>query len=103
MKVMITKWRRDVTRTRLGFVDLRLPDIGLSIRGAMVHRFDTPGGHSAFWVAMPGRDIFHDGHRQTYVPVFFTRHIHEQLADEVLRQLKAEEPDLFAARKKVPA
>ena len=98
LPVEITRVRCEAKRTRIAIVDLLLPQIGLSIRHATVHRYNNRApAKPTYWISMPSASFEDEkGQRQTFTGVFFTRHLHEQLRDEVFRQLKETHPALFS-------
>ncbi len=98
LAVEVTKWRRDKRGTRVAFVSLLLPEIALSIRDVAVHRF-TEGNTDRLWISMPSRTYTdNEGRAQSFALFWFSRPVHEQIADAVFDRLKTIAPDMLATK-----
>lgn len=103
LKVRVQNFRPLPRNTLLGFLDVVVPDLGITILGVSLHQRD-----GRWWVAPPGRPemgqngvqlLRHDGQRR-FAPIFefANRLAHDRFSDAVVTALRATIPDaLFPA------
>lgn len=95
MRVEIKNFRRDVRKTRQGYCELWLPDIGLGIRDVVVHRF-AEAGPPRCWVSLPAKSYTgKDGQEKWWPLVWFDRTANGALQDAARAELKRIAPELF--------
>jgi hypothetical protein len=91
MNITLTNWRADRKGTRQGYCDLRLVDIGLTVKNISIHE-----SSGKYWIALPaGESNGPDGKLRYWSFLSFDEAAKDNLRAAAVKQLRMLAPEIF--------